>query len=83
MWKTVWNKVWKYKTLKELDKNRPNKEVDVQFNVPCRTLATGQKNKEKIQQAFQNSSLKRQKSKQNIWKDQWCLVEKIKCSNPQ
>ena len=48
VWKTVWNKVWKYETLKELDKNRPNKEVAVQFNVPCSKLATGQKNKEKI-----------------------------------
>ena len=31
------NKVWK---LKEFDKNRPNKEVAIQFNVPGSTIAT-------------------------------------------
>ena len=30
----------KYKELKELDKNRPNKEVAVQFKVPRSTLST-------------------------------------------
>ena len=50
----------KYKALKELDKNRPNKEVAIQFNVHGNTLVTSwKKNKEKIYQAFQNSSLKR------------------------
>ena len=43
---------------KELDKNRPNKEVTIQFNVPGRILATWKKNKEKIYQTFQHSSLK-------------------------
>ena len=31
----------KYEALKELDKNRPNKEVAIQFNVPESTLLTG------------------------------------------
>ena len=51
----------KYEALKKLDKNRPKKEVATQFNVPGSTLATWRKNKEKIYQAFQNLSLKRQR----------------------
>ena len=53
----------KYEALKEFEKNRPNKEVAIQFNVPGSTLATWKKNKEKIYQAFQNSLLKRQRVK--------------------
>ena len=57
----------KYETLKEFDKNRPNKEVAIQFNVPESTLINWKKNKEKIYQAFQNSSLKRQRVKVGIY----------------
>ena len=53
----------KYEPLKNLDKNRPNKQVAIQFNASASTLATWKKNKEKIYQAFQNSSLKRQRVK--------------------
>ena len=53
----------KYEALKELDKNRPNKKVVIQFNVPGSTRATWKKCKEKTYQAFQNSSLKRQSVK--------------------
>ena len=38
----------KYEALKQLNKNRPEKEVATQFNVPGGTLATWRKNKEKI-----------------------------------
>ena len=31
----------KYEALKDIDKNRPNKEVVIQFNVPESTLLTG------------------------------------------
>ena len=31
----------KYEALKDIDKNRPNKEVSIQFNVPESTLLTG------------------------------------------
>ena len=30
----------KYEALKEFDKNRPNKEAAIQFNVPRKTLST-------------------------------------------
>ena len=53
----------KYEPLKDLDKNRPNKEVAIRFNISASTLATWKKKKEKIYQAFQNSSLKRQRVK--------------------
>ena len=43
---------------KELDKKRSNKEGTIQLNVPGRILATWKKNKEKIYQTIQNSSLK-------------------------
>ena len=33
----------KYKTLEEIDKNKPNKEVAIQFNVSRSTLATWKK----------------------------------------
>ena len=52
-----------FEALKELDKNRSNQKVTTQFNVPGSTLATWKKNKEKIYQAFQNSSLTRQRAK--------------------
>ena len=51
----------KYEALKELEKGRPNKDVANQFSIPGSTLATWKKNKEKIFEAFQNSSLKRQR----------------------
>ena len=53
----------KYEALKELEKGRPNKGVANQFSIPGSTLATWKKNKEKIFEAFQNSSLKRQRVK--------------------
>ena len=53
----------KHEALKELEKGRPNKDVVNQFSIPGSTLATWKKNKEKIFEAFQNSSLKRQKVK--------------------
>ena len=52
-----------FEALKELDKNRSNQKVTTQFNVPGSKLATWKKNKEKIYQAFQNSSLTRQRVK--------------------
>ena len=52
----------KYEALKELDKNRPNKEVALQFNVPGSTLLLLEK-KKKIYRAFQNLSLKWQRVK--------------------
>ena len=53
----------KYEALKELKKGRPNEDVSNQFSVPGSTLATWKNNKEKIFEAFQNSSLKRQRVK--------------------
>ena len=53
----------KYEALKELEKGRPNKDVANQFGIPGSTLATWKKNKEKIFDAFENSSLKRQRVK--------------------
>ena len=53
----------KYEVLKELEKGRPNKGVANQFSIPGSTLATWKNNKEKIFEAFQNSSLKRQRVK--------------------
>ena len=57
----------KYEALKELEKGRPNKGVANQFSIPGSTLATWKKNKEKIFEAFQNSSLKRQRVKTGIY----------------
>ena len=53
----------KYEALKELEKGRPNKGVANQFSIPGSTLATWKKNKEKVFEAFQNSSLKQQRVK--------------------
>ena len=53
----------KYKSLKELEKSRLYKDVVNQFSIPGSTLATWKKNKEKIFEAFQNSSLKQQRVK--------------------
>ena len=53
----------KYKALKELEKGRPNQDVANQSSAAGSTLATWKKNKEKIFEAFQNSSLKRQRVK--------------------
>ena len=58
----------KHKALKELEKGRPNKGVANQFSIPGSTLATWKKNREKIFEAFQNSSLKRQSENWNIRK---------------
>ena len=58
----------KYEALKELEKGRPNKDVANQFSIPGSTLATWKNNKEKIFEAFQNSSLKRQRVKAWIYK---------------
>ena len=57
----------KYEALKELEKGRPNKGVAKQFSIPGSTLATWKKT-EKIFEAFQNSSLKRQSENWNIGK---------------
>ena len=57
----------KYEALKELEKGRPNKGVANQFSIPGSTLATWKNNKEKIFEAFQNSSLKRQRVKTGIY----------------
>ena len=57
----------KYEALKELEKGRPNKGVANQFSIPGSTLATWKNNKEKIFEAFQNSSLKRQRVKTWIY----------------
>ena len=53
----------KCETLKELEKGKPNKDVANQFSILGSTLATWKKNKEKIVEAFQNSSLKEQRVK--------------------
>ena len=58
----------KYVALKELEKGRPNKVVANQFSIPGSTHATWKNNKEKIFEAFQNSSLKRQSENLNIRK---------------
>ena len=58
----------KYEALKELEKSRPNKDVANQFSIPGSTLATWKKNKERIFEAFQNSSLKRQGMKNGTYK---------------
>ena len=64
----------KYKALKELEKGRPNKGIANQFSIPGSTLATWKKNREKIFEAFQNSSLKRQSENWNIRKVKWSLA---------
>ena len=53
----------KYEILRKLGKDRPNKEVAIQFKVPGSTVATWKRNQEKIYQAFQNPSLKRRRVK--------------------
>ena len=50
----------KCEALKELEKGRCNKGVTNQFGISGSTFATGKKNKGKIFEALQNSSLKRQ-----------------------
>ena len=42
----------KYEALKDLDKNRPNKEVAIQFNVPGSTLVTWKKTVKKSTKLF-------------------------------
>ena len=53
----------KYEALKKLEKGRPHKEVVNQFSIPGINLATWKKNKEKIFEASQNSSVKQQRVK--------------------
>ena len=68
----------KYEALKEFGKNRPSKEVAIQFNVPGSTFATLRKNKEKIYQVFQNLSLQRQRVKVGTYeKIIWWLSEVV------
>ena len=50
----------KYEALKELEMGRQNKDVAKQYGIPGSTLATQKKNKEKIFDAFENSSLRHQ-----------------------
>ena len=52
--------------LEELEKGRQNKDVANHYATPGSTLATWKKNKEKIFDAFENSSLKRQLLKTEI-----------------
>ena len=58
----------KCETLKELEKGRSNKNFANQFSISGSTLATWKINKEKIFEAFQNSSLKRQRVKTGTYK---------------
>ena len=58
----------KYEAFKELEKGKPNKSIANQFSIPGRTLATWKKSREKIFEAFQNSSLKLQSENWNIRK---------------
>ena len=58
----------KYEALKEIEKGRPNKGFANQYSIPGSTFATWKKNKEKIFEAFQNSSLKRQIVKTETYK---------------
>ena len=58
----------------KLEKGRPNKGIANQFSIPGRTLATWKKSREKIFEAFQNSSLKLQSENWNIRKVKWSLA---------
>ena len=58
----------KHEALKELEKGRPNKGALNQFSIPGSIFGTWKKNKEKIFEAFQNSSLKRQIVKTRTYK---------------
>ena len=58
----------KYKALKELEKGRPNIGAANQFSIPGSTPATWKKSREKIFEAFQNPSLKRQSENWNMRK---------------
>ena len=53
--------------LEELEKGRQNKDVANHYATPGSTPATWKKNKEKIFDAFENSSLKRQRLKTGIY----------------
>ena len=44
----------KYKTLKELEKGIPHKDVAQMFQVPKNTLSTWKKNKEKIYKCYES-----------------------------
>ena len=52
---------------KELEKGRQNKHVAKQYGIPGSTLATWKKNKKRIFDAFENSSLKPQLIKTGIY----------------
>ena len=68
----------KYEALKELEKNRPNKEVALQFNVPGSTLLLLEKKKQKNLPSFSKFILEMTKSQSgNIWKDQLYLAEMV------
>ena len=51
----------KYNALKDLEKGHLTKDVAKEYNIPTSTLATWKKSKKKIMEAFENSSLKRQR----------------------
>ena len=53
----------KYEALKELEKSRTNKDVAKKISIPGGYSCYLEKNNEKICEAFQNSSLKRQRVK--------------------
>ena len=59
-WSDFESKVW---NIKELEKGSPNKGVANQFSIPGSTLTTWKNNKKTIFEAFQNSSVKRQRVK--------------------
>ena len=56
----------KYEALKDLEKGRQNKDLHKECGIPGSTLATWKKNKENMFDAFENSSLKRQRVKTGI-----------------
>ena len=58
----------KYEALKGLKKGRPDKDAANQFSFPGSTLVTWKKQKEKIFEGFQNSSLNRQSVKTGTYK---------------
>ena len=65
----------KHEALKELDKNRPNKEVVIQFNFPGETLATWKKKNLQSFSKFITETIKSQSG--NIWKYQLCIAEVV------
>ena len=59
----------KYEALQELKKGKPSKDVANLSSISGSTLAAWKKNKEKIFEAFQNSSLKQQRVKTGTYEN--------------